>query len=94
MGLKEYAKKQWHMTKATFAAWFRQGAKEAAQMLQAFPSQGVQVVEEAGTFLNPTSHEVYNQKHLDKKYEQVLEQQQRAAKKTAKRSKGKEPEPG
>ncbi|MBA4066199.1 MAG: hypothetical protein C0501_21290 [Isosphaera sp.] len=46
------------------AAFLRQGAKELAQVLPAFPSHGVQPVEEMGAIWgqNPTPQEVYRQK--------------------------------
>lgn len=47
------------------AAAVRQGAKEIAQVLPAFPDS-VKVVEEAGTPGNPTPREVYEGKGHDK----------------------------
>jgi hypothetical protein len=41
-------------------AFFRQGAKELAQALPAF-KDSIQVVEEPGTFLNPTTYDVSKQ---------------------------------
>lgn len=37
-----------------FMAWVRQGFKEIAQALQAFPGQGIHQVEEPGLVGNPT----------------------------------------
>jgi hypothetical protein len=43
-------------------AWLRAGVKELAQVLQAFPGQGIHPVEEQGLVGNPVSREVYEQK--------------------------------
>lgn len=37
-----------------FMAWIREGFKEIAQALEAFPGQGIHHVEEAGLVGNPT----------------------------------------
>jgi hypothetical protein len=37
-----------------FQAWVREGFKEAAQALEAFPGQGIHRVEEPGLVGNPT----------------------------------------
>ncbi len=42
---------------ATFAAVFRQGAKEIGQIIPAFPDS-IRPVEEMGTMLNPTPQQV------------------------------------
>ena len=42
---------------STLKAWLRQGAKEAAQALQALPDS-IKVVEEPGMPGNPTSYEI------------------------------------
>jgi hypothetical protein len=44
-----------------FVAWMREGFKEIAQALQAFPGQGIHQVEEPGLFGNPTPNIVTNQ---------------------------------
>ncbi len=44
-------------------AAIRQGAKEIAQVLPAFPSQGIQPVEEPGLPLTNTPRETYEARH-------------------------------
>lgn len=44
-------------------AFIRQGAKELAQALPAFPDSNIRVVEEPGQMGNAVSREIYEQKH-------------------------------
>lgn len=44
---------------AALHALVRQGAREVAQVLQAFPDSNVRPVEEAGQIFNPTPQEVF-----------------------------------
>lgn len=53
-------------------AWFRQGPKEIAQVLPAFPDS-VRVVEEPGLAGNPTPQEVVKEKGKDP-YQEFLDQ--------------------
>lgn len=44
---------------AALHAFVRQGAREVAQVLQAFPDSNVRPVEEPGQIFNPTMQEVF-----------------------------------
>ncbi|HTU26445.1 MAG TPA: hypothetical protein VMF30_13655 [Pirellulales bacterium] len=68
--------RRWKEGLATLWAWWRQGNKELAQVLPAFPNQSVQPVNELGGFCCPTQQEV-NQ--LDGNFEQWLKERQEAA---------------
>jgi hypothetical protein len=61
-----------------FAAWIRQGFKEIAQVLQAFPGQGIHQVEEPGLFGNPTPQIVTNEMGAGSYQQQLQEASQRA----------------
>jgi hypothetical protein len=54
------------------AAMARAGAKEIAQVLPAFPSHGVQPVEETGLVGNPSQMEVVDAKGGDRSYQSML----------------------
>ena len=64
----------WERGLADLGAALRQGLKEAGQMLPAFPDS-IQPVNEPGTLGNPVAREVYEARHPEPTYEQVLEQQ-------------------
>ena len=61
-----------------FAAWMRQGFKEIAQALHAFPGQGIHQVEEPGLFGNPTPQIVTNEMGAGSYQEMLREAAQRA----------------
>jgi hypothetical protein len=61
-----------------FMAWIREGFKELAQALEAFPGQGIHHVEEAGLVGNPTPQIVTQE--MGASYQDLLrEASQRAA---------------
>lgn len=61
-----------------FAAWMRQGFKEIAQTLQAFPGQGIHQVEEPGLFGNPTPQIVTNEMGAGSYQDMLRQASQRA----------------
>jgi len=70
--------KAWEEIKATMLASARQGAKELAQALPAFPDS-IKPVEQLGTPGNPTQLEVNHEKGNDTAYQQWLASRQQEA---------------
>jgi hypothetical protein len=60
-----------------FMAWVREGFKELAQALQAFPGQGIHQVEEPGLVGNPTPQMVTHEMGADRYQELLREASQR-----------------
>ena len=58
-------------------AWIREGFKEIAQALEAFPGQGIHHVEEPGLFGNPTPQIVTNEMGAGTYQEMLREASQR-----------------
>jgi hypothetical protein len=74
-------------------AAFRQGHKEIAQILPAFPDS-MRIVEEPGQLNNPTPLEVYSERHDVESPLQAKQREMRPAMVEREPDKGREPEPG
>jgi hypothetical protein len=60
-----------------FMAWIREGFKELAQALEAFPGQGIHHVEEPGLLGNPTPQIVTNEMGASTYKDMLMEAAQR-----------------